>query len=148
MVSHPRDSPSLVDSSALHSFALGLGLTTSAGSNNSANLASSAFLAELVESVPSVHGDASSSAEFATLALALDSHSLGLGSSSSSSFGGGGSPSGEELSSSDFKLLSESGLVFSLHSGGGSLCLRHDGALRCHHLAATAATRVRVRVGV
>jgi len=76
LVSHPGDSPSHVDSSALDSFSLGLGLTTSAGSDNSADLTFLAFFAELAVSISSVHGNASSSVEFATLCLALDLHGL------------------------------------------------------------------------
>ena len=126
LIAHPGDSPSFVDSSALHSFELGPGLTTSAGSNDSANLAFLAFFAELVESVSFSHGDASSSAEFTTLVLALDSHCLGFCSSTSSSFSGSSSSSCEELSSSDFKLFFEFSCVLELHSGGGSLCLGHN----------------------
>lgn len=76
LISHPGDSPSHVDSSALDSFSLGLGLTTSAGSDNSADLTFLAFFAELAVSISSVHGNASSSVEFATLCLALDLHGL------------------------------------------------------------------------
>lgn len=101
-------------------------MTTSAGSYDSANLAFLALFAELVESVSSVHGNASSSAEFTTLSLALDFHCLGLGSSSSSSLGGGCSLSSKELSSSNFELLFEFGLIFSFHSGGSSLCLGYN----------------------
>ena len=108
LISHPGDSPSHVDSSALHSFELRLGLTTSAGSNDSANLTFLAFFAELVESISSVHGNASSSVEFATLILASDFHGLGFCSSSSLSFSGLSSFSSEELSSSDFKLFFKS----------------------------------------
>jgi hypothetical protein len=89
-------------------------------------LAFLALFAELVESVSSVHGNASSFAEFTTLSLTLDSHCLGFGSSGSSSPGGGCSLSSKELSSSNFKLLFELGLIFSLHSGGSSLCLGHN----------------------
>ena len=126
LIAHPGDSPSFVDSSALHSFELRPGLTTSAGSNDSANLAFLAFFAELVESISFSHGDASSSAEFTTLVLALDSHCLGFCSSTSSSFSGSSSSSCEELSSSDFKLFFEFSCVLELHSGGGSLCLGHN----------------------
>jgi len=113
LISHPGDSPSHVNSSALHSFELRLGLTTSAGSNDSANLTFLAFFAELVESISSVHGNASSSVEFATLILASDFHCLGLCSSSSLSFSGLSSFSSEELSSSDFKLfLKSEGILF------------------------------------
>lgn len=76
LVSHPGNSPSHVDSSALDSLSFGLGLATSAGSDNSADLTFLTFLAELVESVSFVHGNASSSVELATLVLAFDFHGL------------------------------------------------------------------------
>jgi len=147
LISHPGDSPSHVDSSALDSFHLSLGLTTSAGSDNSADLTFLAFFAELAESVSSVHGNASSSVEFATLGSALDLHGLCLCSSSSSSFSGSCSSSSQKLTSSDLKLFLKSSGILSLQSSRGSLCLRHNGALGCHHLCATAAT-AGVRVGV
>lgn len=76
LISHPGNSPSHVDSSALDSFTLRPGLTTSAGSDNSADLTSLAFFAELAESISFVHGKASSSVKFATLLSALDFHGL------------------------------------------------------------------------
>ena len=134
---------------SLDSFSFGLGHTTSAGSDDSADLTSLAFLAELVESVSSVHGNASSSVELSTLVFASDSHGLGLCSSGVSSSEGAGSSSGEELSSSDLKLLSKSGLVLLLKSQGSSLLLLNDGTLGGHHLGATAGTATAgIRVGV